>query len=87
MYPCAFVFLENKTSEAYQKMFHHLTNNSYGHILNPKIIMSDFESGLISAVRTYYNNSVQHLGCHFHYANALVKNIALVGLKAGKNYF
>ena len=49
--------------------------------------MSDFESGLISAVRTYYNNSVQHLGCHFHYSNVLVKNIALVGLKAGKNYY
>ena len=86
MYPCAYIFLENKTSETYQKVFHHLANNPYGYNLKPKTIMSDFESGLIAAVRVYYNNTVQHLGCHFHYANALVKNIALVGLKTG-NYF
>ena len=82
MYPCAYIFLENKSSNTYQKIFQHLKNNSYGFKLNPKIIMSDFENGLISAVRIFFNNKVVHLGCHFHFTNALVKNISIVGLKS-----
>ena len=57
MYPCAYVFLENKTAEVYERMFKLIIKNPYNHILNPTIIMSDFENGLISAAKECFPNA------------------------------
>ena len=37
---------------------------------NPKMIVSDFESGLIEAVRAQFPNT-HHTGCHFHFTHVV----------------
>lgn len=41
--------------------------------------MSDFESGLMEAVR-YYLPATQHLGFYFHFAQAVWRNMQETGL-------
>lgn len=45
----------------------------------PKYFLSDYESGLISAVKQVLP-STTHLGCWYHFKSALIKNISSKGL-------
>jgi hypothetical protein len=47
--------------------------------LNPASIISDFESGLIETVRLQFP-SARHLGCHFHFGQALFRKVQDEGL-------
>ena len=58
-----------------------LSANERGICLEPKIFISDFESAFIKSVSLFFNDSVKHYGCHFHYTQCLQKNIAELGLK------
>ncbi|KAL8568606.1 hypothetical protein ACOMHN_006270 [Nucella lapillus] len=44
-------------------------------------IMSDFESGLIPAVRHNFPNT-RHKGCYFHYSQAIWRRVQQLGLQA-----
>lgn len=52
-------------------MFQYIENNVFQ--LNPKSFMTDFETGLRSALRHVYPDS-EVKGCHFHYCQAIRKN-------------
>lgn len=44
-------------------------------------VVSDFESGLIAAVKEFpFFEDVLHRGCFFHYCQAILKNVKLNGL-------
>lgn len=50
--------------------------------LQLKAIVSDFESGLIAAVKEFppLFQDVVHRGCYFHYCQAILSNVKLNGL-------
>lgn len=54
--------------------------NLYHGIFSLNRIISDFESGLIAAIRNLFPQ--QHLGCFFHFAQAVYKNIQTLGYGA-----
>jgi len=56
MYPCAYVFLENKSADTYEHMFKLIVQKST-HKINPSVIMSDFENGLIAATKKCFPNA------------------------------
>ena len=56
MYPCAYVFLENKSADTYEHMFK-LIGQKSSHKINPSVIMSDFENGLIAATKKCFPNA------------------------------
>ena len=47
--------------------------------MDPSIITSDFESGLISAVRDEFPNA-RHQGCYFHFTQAIWRKVQKLGL-------
>ena len=51
-------------------------------VLNPNTIMSDFETGLILAVRNVFRNT-SHKGCYFHFVQAIWRNVQRLGLVDG----
>jgi hypothetical protein len=59
--------MAKKSSALYSSLFGDLKTACLQHGLtfNPGTIMSDFESGLIPAIRLEFPNT-QHKGCHFH---------------------
>lgn len=73
MFPLVYCFLSEKSADIYNKLFHHLKEFSKCE-LNPEIVMSDFEAGLISAITTSFP-AAKHWGCHFHFTQCLIKHI------------
>ena len=47
---------------------------SLGFIFDPKVIISDFESGLIEAVQNQFPGAT-HSGCHFHFTQAVWRKV------------
>ncbi|KAL8614178.1 hypothetical protein ACOMHN_026395 [Nucella lapillus] len=43
-------------------------------VMNPEQIMSDFESGLMPAIRHSFTNT-QHRGCYFHHSQAVWRQV------------
>jgi hypothetical protein len=67
--PFVYVLMEDKAANTYTDVFialHHLCNQ-HGHQLQPATIMTDFESGVIPAIRQQFATS-SHRGCHFHFS-------------------
>jgi hypothetical protein len=66
--PMVYCFMSSKTSAAYGQMFQVMKDEALKQnmVMAPNTIISDFESGIISAVRQSFPNAV-HQGCHFHY--------------------
>ena len=79
--PLVYVLLPDKTSTTYYVMIGRIRDAVAKQklILNPEVIISDFESGLLEAVRLQFPNA-QHLGCHFHYGQALWRKFQELGL-------
>jgi len=79
--PLIYVLLSNKTTATYYQVFNILweTVSKLGSILNPQIIISDFESGLIEAVGMQYPNAL-HSGCHIHFTQAVWRKMQELGL-------
>ena len=80
--PILYILLPNKTTQTYQRMFAIIYSKipSFTSKDWPEYFISDFEAGIIAAVKTALPNT-RHLGCYFHYKSALLKYIANNGLK------
>ena len=71
----AAVMLKSKSAETYTAMLRRLkvlVLEKTGRNFRPTTIMSDFESGLMPAVRQELGES-QHKGCFFHFSQALLR--------------
>ncbi|CAF0916621.1 unnamed protein product [Brachionus calyciflorus] len=81
MHACVFIFLLNKTEEIYIKMIDFLisASSSLGFILKPDTVVSDFESAAINAFSKKFPEA-EIKGCHFHFTQAIWKNIRSIGL-------
>ena len=70
--------MEEKTVQAYEMFFGAMK----WRVVQIKKLMSDFEKGPRSAVRSVYGTSVQIKGCWFHYTQARKKRIKKAELQA-----
>lgn len=79
--PLVYALLSNKSSASYYRLFDIIKQAmfSLGAVLNPEIVLSDFESGLIDVIRVQFPNTT-HSGCHFHFTQALWRKVQEVGL-------
>ena len=79
--PLVYVLLSDKTSHTYYRLLGTIRDavSRMGYILNPQYIMTDFESGIIDAVRQQFPQTV-HLGCHFHFGQCIWRKIQDGGL-------
>ena len=79
--PLVYALLTDKTSATYYKFFNRVREAMAGLrlVFNPSKIMSDFESGLIETVKLVFP-SVNHLGCHFHFAQSIWRKVQDLGL-------
>ena len=78
------ILLPNKTYGTYIAMFRKLKSlimEKTGQLFNPEIIMSDFESALIPAVREEFPRT-NHKGCFFHYTQSIYRFVQTSGLIA-----
>ena len=66
--PLVYCLLASKERAAYADVFRMLKQKAeqLHLVLAPKVIMSDFESGMIAAVRDEFPNA-HHQGCYFHF--------------------
>ena len=67
--PFVYVLMEDKAANTYTDVFIalHQLCNQHGQQLQPATIMTDFESGVIPAIRQQFVMS-RHKGCRFHFA-------------------
>ena len=79
--PFVYVLLADKRADTYYKVINIVWDAiaGLGSVFDPKIIMSDFESGFIEAVRKQFPTA-NHKGCFFHYAQAVWKKVQDLGL-------
>ena len=80
--PLVYMILTNKTATMYNKAFTIVRNALFElkMVWNPKLIITDFESGIIEVIKCHFPNAL-HKGCHFHFCNAIwtkVQNLGLV---------
>lgn len=81
--PLVHALLENKTEEAYTKVFEVILSQAqkYGlRVQLPQAVMSDFELAIINAIKTHLNPNSVHL-CFFHLCQNVFKKIISEGLK------
>lgn len=66
--PLVYVLMVNKTAALYETFFNDLRAECQQHGLqfDPPSLLSDFETGLISAVSRVFPLA-KHRGCHFHF--------------------
>ena len=74
--PTAYCLLSSKERSTYCAVFRVLKEQSsrLGMCFNPKFILSDFESGIIAAVKEEFQ-SANHRGCFFHFIQVNFKYI------------
>jgi hypothetical protein len=79
--PLVFVLMSSKDRASYAKLFEILKSRatSLHTVFKPDIILSDFETGLIAAVRDEFPNANHH-GCYFHFTQ--VRQIIFVTHRA-----
>ncbi len=72
--PLLYVLMARKSAALYKKLFRLLKDEaaSLNVQCDPKIVTTDFESGLIPAIRDEFPLA-EHKGCYFHFTQA-VKN-------------
>ncbi|CAF4869734.1 unnamed protein product [Rotaria socialis] len=80
-FPCVFGILSDRKRITYQELFKILKDFaiSINRKFEPTRILSDFESGLISAIANEFSAAV-HNGCFFHYTQAIFRRIRALGL-------
>jgi hypothetical protein len=79
MHVCVFALLKNKLQTTYVELFNELKEKA-SISLNPKMIVSDFEIAAINAAKMCCPGVVIK-GCHFHFNQAIKKNIKSHGLE------
>ncbi|CAF1388832.1 unnamed protein product [Rotaria magnacalcarata] len=84
--PCVFGLLPNRQKNTYHFMFQELKAIAAQMKMNfsPKLIMSDFEAGLLSVVALEFVTTTS-LSCYFHFTQAIYRAIQRVGLSTAYN--
>ncbi|CAF1449561.1 unnamed protein product [Rotaria sp. Silwood1] len=79
--PVVFGLLPNRRTTTYVDLFKRLKEEAIAinKVFEPKQVVSDFESALVSAIRATFPNA-SHTGCNFHFVQAVHRNIANLGL-------
>ncbi|CAF4382457.1 unnamed protein product [Rotaria sp. Silwood2] len=79
--PVVFDLLPNHRTTTYLDLFKRLKEEAIAinKVFEPKQVVSDFESALVSAVRATFPNA-SHTGCNFHFVQAVHRNITNLGL-------
>ncbi|CAM4840208.1 unnamed protein product [Rotaria magnacalcarata] len=85
-FPCVFGLLPNRQKNTYHFMFQELKAIAVQMKMNfsPKLIMSDFEVGLLSVVALEFVTTTS-LSCYFHFTQAIYRAIQRVGLSTAYN--
>ena len=75
--PLVYCLMSGKTRDAYASVFNILKDKAQQQHLSfaPSIFLSDFETGLIAAVRDEFPNAT-HRGCYFHFTQVNRKYVA-----------
>ena len=81
MHACRFVYMPDRQKKSYIQGCKAFKENSSGFKMNPEIILSDFELGAMNAFKEVFPNSTIK-GCHFHFTQAIRRNIQENGLCA-----
>ncbi|CAF1936087.1 unnamed protein product [Rotaria magnacalcarata] len=83
VYACVFGLLGSKKSHTYKNLFQELKSIAAKMNLrfDPKMIMSDFETGLIRAIQQEFPQA-EHRGCAFHHMQAMYRHVGHCGLTA-----
>jgi hypothetical protein len=81
MLPLVYVLMENKSTPLYEGVFAalNLKATHLGLQLNPSTIVTDFETGVIPAIRNQFPGAL-HRGCHFHFSQAVWRQVQTLGL-------
>ena len=92
-YPSCFILASNKTERLYKFAFDSLISvaKQEGFELNPQLIMADFETGLINAIKSSFRvtntkEGPKIVNCYFHYVKALIKKAKQLRLITKTNY-
>jgi len=80
-FPLVCALLPDKKWESYQYVFEEIRNKTF---LCPEIVLMDFEASSIKAMHNVYD-SARLLGCHFHFTQALHRNMSSSMKKAFKD--
>ena len=81
-FPLVYAFLPNKTTSIYNRFFQKLKESCQdnGLHLNPSVILSDFEGGIIRSVALQFPG-VHHQGCFYHFSQAIWRAVQNHGLQ------
>ena len=79
--PLVFALLTGKTSDHYKVMLNILKEKmeKIDKVFKPDNILYDYESGFKAAVAEDFPES-RHIGCYFHFTQALIKKLRSLGL-------
>ena len=79
---CVYAFLQNKTTAVYAELFDALIQKceEMGLRVKIKTIVSDFEKGVLKAVRRTFGCDVHRQGCFFHLCQSTWRKINNLGL-------
>ena len=82
-FPFVYALLLNKTTLTYNGFFAKLKECCLenGLHLNPSVILSDFEGGIISSIALQFPGA-RHQGCFYHFSQAIWKAVQNHGLQA-----
>ena len=81
MHACGFVLMPDRLKKSYVQVCKALRDNSTGYTMNPALILSDFEIGAMNAFKEVFPKTIIK-GCHFHFTQAIWRNIQKNGLCA-----
>ncbi|CAF1674122.1 unnamed protein product [Adineta ricciae] len=84
--PCIISLLPGRSAMVYQYIFDLLKNEAkeLGLTFAPDVITSDFEPGLIKAIKRQFPTS-RHKGCYFHHSQSVYRKIQSLGLSSQYN--
>ena len=75
VFPLVYALLPDKKTSSYKYVLNELTFNAFGLLLNPTIVIMDFERAEINAVNAIFPNAKLQ-GCHFHFFQALHRHFS-----------
>lgn len=80
--PCVYAFLERKTRETYVDLLEAVERRciAIGSAPDPLVVVTDFESGAMSAVRQVFGDHVINQGCFYHLTQSTWRALQEQGL-------
>ena len=83
--PCVYILTQNRDQKTYEEAFGQLKTSAIEKniILNPKIVMADFEKASTNAI-SFYFPSIQIKECWFHFRQTIFRRAIRIGLKKKK---